>query len=93
MKQLQQIYVSEDTICYMDDERDQTRREMCLQYEAQCEAWYLVKLHEIVNTLRRKFKEDYEALAEFNFIERYDIQAMMNKYKVFEIFFILFNVF
>jgi hypothetical protein len=79
VKQLHQIYVSEDTICYMDDERDQTRREMFLQYEAQCEAWYLVKLHEIVNTLRRKFKDDYEALAEFNFIERYDIQAMMNK--------------
>jgi len=64
----------------MDDERDQTRREMFLQYEAQCDSLYLSKLHEIVNTLKRKFKDDYEGLAEFNdFIERYDIQAMMNK--------------
>jgi hypothetical protein len=80
VKQLHQIYVSEDTICKMDDERDQIQGEMFSQYEAQCEALYLAKLHEIVNTMRRKFKDDYEGLAEFNdFIERYDIQAMMNK--------------
>jgi hypothetical protein len=80
VNQLVQIYVSEDTICKMDDARDQIRREMVSRYEAQCETLYLSKLHEIVNTLRRKFKDDYEGLAEFkDFIDRYDIQAMMNK--------------
>ena len=78
--QLHQIYVSDDTICKMDDAREQIRCEMCSQCEAQCEACYLSKLHEIVNTLKRKFKDDYEGLAEFkDFIDRYDIQAMMNK--------------